>query len=213
MQMFQTKDEFLMKRCAKRLSVLVMAILVFMPSLMAQEWANQLVNRLKIDEIVDKQISILRNPENKKVERENYIFTFKDAGIYSLLKSNMLRHTDEAVFFEMSKEKYPSLVMRLVEGDIVLTMYLVKVENYYKFTFYRASSANAELPVDIGVRIPQSAQDKRKSKSSKRDGTIIVRKSGTVVTAESSANDAEIEQQREALRKAKERRHKTINGK
>lgn len=124
--------------------LLTLSLLVAMSSMAsaAPDWADVLINRFKNNDVVEKQISISRDSGTRKVIRENYIFTFTGVNDFKTVRNELVKHSDEADFFEMTDGKRPRVTLRLTESSgRKATFNIVREENGYKFTIYRADDA------------------------------------------------------------------------
>lgn len=108
----------------------------------APDWADVLINKFKNNDVAEKQISINRDPDTRKVIRENYIFTFKSVNDFKTVRNELMKHSDEADYFEMTDGKRPRVTLRLTESSgRKSTFDIVLEDNGYKFTIYRADDA------------------------------------------------------------------------
>ncbi len=108
----------------------------------APDWADVLINKFKNNDVAEKQISINRDPDTRKVIRENYIFTFSGVNDFKTVRNELVKHSDEADYFEMTDGKRPRVTLRLTESSgRKSTFDIVLEDNGYKFTIYRADDA------------------------------------------------------------------------
>lgn len=108
----------------------------------APDWADVLINKFKNNDVAEKQISISRDPDTRKVIRENYIFTFKSVNDFKTVRNELMKHSDEADYFEMTDGRRPRVTLRLTESSgRKSTFDIILEDNGYKFTIYRADDA------------------------------------------------------------------------
>lgn len=130
-----------MKQIFNRLIILIVSLMTSTATVSAQAWVDKLINRYKNSDGVEKQISINRDPESRKVVREDYLFSFSAPKEYNYVKSELVKHSDDADYFHMIDEKSPRVTFRQSNNNQRTTIDIVKAGKSYRLTINRVDDA------------------------------------------------------------------------
>lgn len=157
-----------MKQNINRLIILIVALVASTATVSAQAWVDKLINRYKNSDKVEKQISINRDPETRKVVREDYIFNFSAAKEYNYVKSELVKHSNDAEYFQMVDEKTPRVTLRNSTGNQRTTVDIVRLGKHYRLTINRTDNTNADVAETVRQAQEQARQAREQALQAKR---------------------------------------------